>query len=68
MISHAMSWEGCLEKSLVQKERRERKKFGNRNVIVIYIIVILTILTTSILSFSLRKNVTKIYNPEIPEA
>ncbi|KAE9527753.1 hypothetical protein AGLY_012826 [Aphis glycines] len=40
----------------------------NIHVIVIYIIVILTILTTSILSFSLRKNVTKIYNPEIPEA
>ena len=30
MISHAMSWEGRLEKSLVQKGRRERKKFGNR--------------------------------------
>ena len=39
----------------------------NIHVVVIYIIVILTILTTSILSFRLRKNVTKIYNPEIPE-
>jgi len=26
----AMSWEGHLKKSLVQKGRRELKKFGNR--------------------------------------
>jgi len=40
----------------------------NIHVIVIYVFVTLTILTTSILSFRLRKNVTKIYSPEIPEA
>lgn len=38
------------------------------HVIVICIILTLTILTTIILSFKLRKNVTKLYNPEIPEA
>jgi len=37
-------------------------------IIVIFIMLTLTILTTSILSFRLRKKVIKIYNPEIPEA